>query len=85
MATKLREMYLGGEIEEVTEPVYLELMEEIARASGPVTILGGDEDEEGMGSSQRKRKRASKKKVPEEIDLSQYPPEVGKWLPFAHP
>ncbi|KAH9903066.1 hypothetical protein C8Q73DRAFT_750649 [Cubamyces lactineus] len=35
---------------------------------------GGDEEEGGR--PQRKRKRSSKRAPPEEIDLSQYPPEV---------
>ncbi|KAI9061310.1 hypothetical protein FKP32DRAFT_1594613 [Trametes sanguinea] len=41
---------------------------------------GGDEEDEegGGGRPQRKRKRASKRAPPEEIDLSQYPPEVAK-------
>ncbi|KAI0367802.1 hypothetical protein BV20DRAFT_1123283 [Pilatotrama ljubarskyi] len=36
----------------------------------------GDEEEEGR--PKRKRKRASKRAPPEEVDLSQYPPEVAK-------
>ena len=47
------------------------------RARAKRRTKGRRDEDEDERAAPRKRKRASKKRVPEEIDLSQYPPEIG--------
>ena len=47
------------------------------RAAKTKRRVKGRRGEEEEGEPVRKRKRASKKRAPQAVDLSQYPPEIG--------